>query len=772
MHSSGLADVETGQPLRANTILRFYSMTKPVTSVCAMILYERGLFQLDEPISHHLPSFASPRVLQEDGSTVPACREIIVRDLLTHTAGLSYGDTDTDIDELYMSAKIGSNTPANMTLAEFVDRLGRLPLIFHPGESWRYSYATDVLGRLLEVLTGLPLDVLLHKEIFEPLGMIDSSFSIGEHDHARRARFAQVYEADEGNIEVGELARRRRRFERSNAYLLHCLRGTKPQHGAAGHESDAEKSTPDGGEGGRKGREAEARTGRTRTAVISTAAQPGMLDTPDCPKVLSPLAGEPMLIQILRQLRLGGITRVIVITGFRGAQVRDTLSRHPIVTQLDIIFVDVGETYSDGFARSLLAAAQILNGEEWLLCCPDRIFHKSLVEELCNAPLTGKALGGANGSGRTQRAEGDSTTPTEPSPVKLDAVVLAEPKPGREHRSKVLMRLEEPESASAAPWKGSALRRVLSLWERSEKEEEEEANDANGSAPDAPSPGILETGLFKCSSSFFDVMATIASTLPHFSMVQAMQKVAEDGRLAAISTDGRKWFAVEGDVEIDHRLAGLVRSPALGQTAATQLKGGSFTAPRVVKADSFSRSVLESELLSAAKPAKPRFHILPDEDGGDYTSGRVAFLSGGAGMLSSAHDYARFAQMLLNKGELEGTRILSRKTLEYMTRNQLPLEGAGAVRRADIDAIATDSGFNETSFDGIGFGLGWSVVQDPIKATLLCSQGEFGWGGWASTFFAVDPSEDMFVLSLSQLAPSDRYPIRRQLRCLMYQALT
>ena len=93
------------------------------------------------------------------------------------------------------------------------------------------------------------------------------------------------------------------------------------------------------------------------------------------------------------------------------------------------------------------------------------------------------------------------------------------------------------------------------------------------------------------------------------------------------------------------------------------------------------------------------------------------------------------------------------------------------MQRLDIDAIAEDSGFNETSFDGIGFVLGWSVVQDPIKASLLCSKGEYGWGGWASTFFAVDPEENMFFMSLAQLAPSDRYPVRRQLRCLVNQAL-
>jgi CubicO group peptidase (beta-lactamase class C family) len=93
------------------------------------------------------------------------------------------------------------------------------------------------------------------------------------------------------------------------------------------------------------------------------------------------------------------------------------------------------------------------------------------------------------------------------------------------------------------------------------------------------------------------------------------------------------------------------------------------------------------------------------------------------------------------------------------------------MREAQPSFCGTRQGFCETAFDGIGFGLGVSVIQDPIKASLLCSKGEYGWGGWASTFLAIDPEEQMFVMSLAQLGPSDRYPIRRQLRCLLYQAL-
>ena len=116
-------------------------------------------------------------------------------------------------------------------------------------------------------------------------------------------------------------------------------------------------------------------------------------------------------------------------------------------------------------------------------------------------------------------------------------------------------------------------------------------------------------------------------------------------------------------------------------------------------------------------------------------------------------------------------RVLSPSTVDFMTANHLPLGEPSGIHRVDIDAIATDSGFSETTFDGVGFGLGWSVLVDPIKASLLASKGEYGWGGWASTFFAVSPPEEMVLLAFAQLTPSDRYPIRRQFRTLVYSAI-
>jgi len=676
-----------------------------------------------------------------------------------HTAGLGYGDGETDLDELYENARVGCNTPSDMSLAEFVDRLGRLPLAYHPGESWRYSYATDVLGRLIEVISGLALDEFLRLEVFEPLGMVDSCFYLQTDDYERRGRLAQVYQATDDE-QVGPSARQRRRFERCNAYLLHKLRISDAADEASENGGVSSNPPP---------RSDDDNGGMCRTVVISAAALPGWLDTPECSQVLSPLGGEPMLIQILRQLIRGGITRAVIITGFRGAQVRDALSNHPVAGQVELTFVDVGETYSDGFARSLLAAAPIVQGEDWLLHCADRFYHHQTITDMRKTSLCARRPAEAAAS--------------------FEAIVLAEPAPGRSQHSNVGIKLDARLEASSPEWTRGSLRAVKALV--SFTDDGSGDVDENSSAPTdagtllrSHSVDAVEAGLFKCSAAVFDHFKALATTLPHFSVMQAFQKVAEQGRLRAMSTCGLKWFGIDRPETLEMQSARFLRlSPMLSPTrhpAASDLKEPSSKAPgspsasrpRVVKSLLGTSGCIDDGLLNATSPAMRRYSICPVEDAGDVVNGPVAFLSGGGGMLSTAHDYARFAQMLLNHGELDGRRILSRKTMQFMTRNHLPLDGgAGSVRRLDIDAIAEDSGFNETSFDGIGFGLGWSVVQDPIKASLLCSKGEYGWGGWASTFFAVDPEENMFFMQLAQLAPSDRYPVRRQFRCLVNQTL-
>ncbi len=141
----------------------------------------------------------------------------------------------------------------------------------------------------------------------------------------------------------------------------------------------------------------------------------------------------------------------------------------------------------------------------------------------------------------------------------------------------------------------------------------------------------------------------------------------------------------------------------------------------------------------------------------------TTLFSGGGGLTGTLRDYGRFCQMLLNRGELDGTRLLGRKTVEFMRMNQLP-DGR------DMAAMGQPV-WSETTYEGIGFGLGFAVVLDPVKAHIITSPGEHHWGGAASTFFWIDPVEDLFAVFLTQLMPSSIYPIRRELRTAVYQAL-
>jgi CubicO group peptidase (beta-lactamase class C family) len=135
--------------------------------------------------------------------------------------------------------------------------------------------------------------------------------------------------------------------------------------------------------------------------------------------------------------------------------------------------------------------------------------------------------------------------------------------------------------------------------------------------------------------------------------------------------------------------------------------------------------------------------------------------SGGGGLVSTASDYLRFCKFMLNKGELDGVRLLGRKTVELMTSNHL---------KGDMGDMGAPR-FSESTYLGIGFGLGFSVMLDPAKAQILGTPGEYAWGGAASTAFWCDPVEDMAVVMLTQLMPSSTYPIRRELRVLSYQAI-
>jgi CubicO group peptidase (beta-lactamase class C family) len=190
----GHADLEAGAAVDPGTVFRIYSMTKPITAVAAMMLYEEGAFQLDDPLHAYLPAFAEPRVyLGGDGDTVrtePARRPIEIRDLLTHTAGFTYGSTRANaVDALYRERGVDFSD-GGARLGDLVERLAGLPLLCHPGTAWNYSVATDVLGRLVEVLSGQSLAAFFGTRILEPLGMHDTGFELPA---GALGRFAALY---------------------------------------------------------------------------------------------------------------------------------------------------------------------------------------------------------------------------------------------------------------------------------------------------------------------------------------------------------------------------------------------------------------------------------------------------------------------------------------------------------------------------------------------------------------------------------------------------
>lgn len=175
----GLRDREAGLPMTSDTIVRIYSMTKPIVSTALMLLHEEGRFQLEHPVAMYLPAFANQQVLHADGTLVAPTRPVEIRDLLMHTSGLTYDFMlDNPVGELYRDARIMND--ATRTLEECVDAIASLPLAFHPGETWHYSVGIDVAGRLIEVLSGQSLGEFLHERMFGPLGMVDTGFGVAD----------------------------------------------------------------------------------------------------------------------------------------------------------------------------------------------------------------------------------------------------------------------------------------------------------------------------------------------------------------------------------------------------------------------------------------------------------------------------------------------------------------------------------------------------------------------------------------------------------------
>ena len=200
-HSFGQMDLERAKPMADDTIFRIYSMSKPITSVALMTLYERGHFQLNDPVSRFFPSWKNHRVYVsgsgEDMQTVAPNRPVSMRDMLCHTGGLTYGGAlvalgapeDNDpVGEAYRAARVRRDK--GETLPEFMEKLATVPLLYQPGERWMYSLSTDVCGALVERISGKRFDKYLQDEIFDPLGMKDTSFNVAPE---KLDRFAANY---------------------------------------------------------------------------------------------------------------------------------------------------------------------------------------------------------------------------------------------------------------------------------------------------------------------------------------------------------------------------------------------------------------------------------------------------------------------------------------------------------------------------------------------------------------------------------------------------
>ncbi len=205
LKSFGYSHVEKQTPLKTNDIFRIASQTKAITSLAVMMLWEEGKFQLDDPISRYVPEFKNPRVLTSLNwsdttyATVPAKSEITIRQLLTHTSGIDYAAIGSqEFRAVYAKARVPSGIGnASMVLADKIKVLGTLPLKHHPGEQYTYGLNTDVLGYLVEVLSGLSLDQFFRQRIFQPLGMNDTHFYLPKE---KQNRLVTLYQSREGRV--------------------------------------------------------------------------------------------------------------------------------------------------------------------------------------------------------------------------------------------------------------------------------------------------------------------------------------------------------------------------------------------------------------------------------------------------------------------------------------------------------------------------------------------------------------------------------------------
>ncbi len=216
----GHQNIEDGVEMSEDTIFRIYSMTKPITGVALMILYEEGRFRLSDPVHRYIPEFEGLEVAREDGPngqpiTEPAHHPMTIRELMAHTAGLSYGIfSESQVDSLYNEANVLDN---DSTLKDMIDKLAKIPLRQQPGSMWHYSVAVDVQGYLVEVLSGQRFDEFLNEHIFGPLSMNDTAFHVAAD---KADRFSQVYTHDaDGNLIAQEGFGGRRDYLEPPAFL-------------------------------------------------------------------------------------------------------------------------------------------------------------------------------------------------------------------------------------------------------------------------------------------------------------------------------------------------------------------------------------------------------------------------------------------------------------------------------------------------------------------------------------------------------------------------
>jgi CubicO group peptidase (beta-lactamase class C family) len=201
LKAQGMMDREAGKPMRTDAIFRICSMSKSLTSLAVMMLYEEGRFLLEDPVSKYIPEFKNPKVLVKPASgqpyNIPATKEITISNLLTHTSGLTY-HWNADLGQMYKDANVAHGLlPYDGTIQDSVRRLAGLPLLFNPGDRFEYSLGVDVLGYLVEVVSGKTFDEFLRTRIFEPLGMKDTYFYVPENKLNQLAT-AYTYYPDKG----------------------------------------------------------------------------------------------------------------------------------------------------------------------------------------------------------------------------------------------------------------------------------------------------------------------------------------------------------------------------------------------------------------------------------------------------------------------------------------------------------------------------------------------------------------------------------------------